>query len=64
MTSGTSWHALRRALYQLGVIPGAGRHPCLYRGNRVLYLLVRHGFNPAGCSSFISLGTKSAQIFM
>src|SRR6516164_4451594 len=39
----------RLALDHLGTLPSLlRRHPCLYRRNRVLYLLVRHGFNPAG----------------
>ena len=36
-------------LNHLGTLPShPRRHPCFYRRNRALYLLVRHGFNPAG----------------
>src|SRR5215510_43159 len=48
MTSGTSWHALRRALYHLGVIPGAGLQHALDQFNGSLQLLIAHLRDRAG----------------
>src|SRR6516165_9696966 len=52
MTSGTSWHALRRALYHLGVIPGAGLQHALERFNGSIQLLIAHRLNPSGMLDF------------
>jgi hypothetical protein len=54
---------VRRPFDDIGIF-GLRRQHRLNRHNRLIELLVRETLNPAECSSFISLGTSNAQMFM